>query len=146
MSSVGVPIKLLYEGLGHTVTIEVKVGHTYRGILEYVEDNMNCLMRGVTATHRDGKVTALEQLYIRGSQIRMFIFPDMLRHAPMFKLAQGLKGKARALGLAGMRRAMQLRARGGIAVAGRGSGRVGFARQPMPTGGVPRGNFARVGY
>ena len=25
------------------------------------------------------------QVYLRGSQIRYFILPDMLRHAPMFK-------------------------------------------------------------
>lgn len=31
--SVGVPIKLMHEGLGHTVTVEVKSGETYRGQL-----------------------------------------------------------------------------------------------------------------
>ena len=31
------------------------------------------------------QVTNLEQVYLRGSQIRYFILPDMLRHAPMFK-------------------------------------------------------------
>lgn len=31
--SVGVPVKLMHEGLGHTVTVEVKSGVTYRGQL-----------------------------------------------------------------------------------------------------------------
>eukprot|EP00438_Fugacium_kawagutii_P026622 Skav209609 [mRNA] locus=scaffold1634:323557:326309:- [translate_table: standard] len=46
---------------------------------------MNAMLEGVTVTGRDGKVTNLEQVYLRGSQIRYFILPDMLRHAPMFK-------------------------------------------------------------
>ncbi|KAF8817778.1 LSM domain-containing protein [Cardiosporidium cionae] len=121
--SVGIPVKLLYEGIGHAVTIEIKSGIVYRGILGNVEDNMNCLMDSVSCTYKDGQVTSLEQVYIRGNQIRFMIFPDMLRHSPMFKLAQGSKGKARALGLAGMRRAMQMRERGGGGPRGRGRGR-----------------------
>jgi small nuclear ribonucleoprotein D3 len=31
--SVGVPIKLMHEGMGHIVTVEVKTGETYRGQL-----------------------------------------------------------------------------------------------------------------
>mmetsp|Transcript_53158 Transcript_53158/g.134858 ORF Transcript_53158/g.134858 Transcript_53158/m.134858 type:complete len:89 (-) Transcript_53158:87-353(-) len=72
------------------------------------EDNMNAMLEGVTVTGRDGKVTNLEQVYLRGSQIRYFILPDMLRHAPMFKKkgrgagrgVYGPGGKARGKGLA----------------------------------------------
>eukprot|EP00919_Chromeraceae_sp_WS-2016_P036706 GHVR01087184.1.p1 GENE.GHVR01087184.1~~GHVR01087184.1.p1 ORF type:complete len:122 (+),score=27.85 GHVR01087184.1:46-411(+) len=83
--SIGIPVKLLHEALGHTVTIELKTSEMYRGMLVTVEDNMNILMEGVTVTARDGKASTLEQVYVRGSQIRFFIVPDMLRHAPMFK-------------------------------------------------------------
>ena len=52
----------------------------------------------------------------------MVIFPDMLRHAPMFKLADRGKGR-RPLGLVGMRRAMNMRnARGRGGRGGRGRG------------------------
>ena len=82
---VSVPIKLLHEAIGHTVTIEVRTGEMYRGHLMHSEDNMNCLVENVVRTNRDGSKTAMEQVYIRGSQVRYFVVPDMLKHAPMFK-------------------------------------------------------------
>jgi len=36
-------------------------------------------------TARDGKNAYLEQVYLRGAQIRFVIVPDMLKEAPMFK-------------------------------------------------------------
>ncbi|CDO57210.1 similar to Saccharomyces cerevisiae YLR147C SMD3 Core Sm protein Sm D3 [Geotrichum candidum] len=85
MSTVGVPIKLLNEAQGHVVTLELSSGQTYRGKLLEAEDNMNVQLRDVTVTARDGKVTHLEQVYVRGSHVKLFIIPDMLRHAPMFR-------------------------------------------------------------
>lgn len=109
MSTVGVPIKLLNEAQvslkywehfvmltvqGHIVTLELSSGQTYRGKLlegmytigsrsalltDLAEDNMNVQLRDVTVTARDGKVTHLEQVYVRGSHVRLFIIPDMLR-------------------------------------------------------------------
>jgi len=32
-SGLGVPVKLLHESLGHTVTVELKTGQLYRGKL-----------------------------------------------------------------------------------------------------------------
>jgi hypothetical protein len=43
------------------------------------EDNMNCQLRDITVTARDGRVSHLDQVYIRGSHVRYFIVPDMLR-------------------------------------------------------------------
>ncbi|EAN31710.1 Small nuclear ribonucleoprotein Sm D3 domain protein [Theileria parva strain Muguga] len=83
--SIGAPIKLLYEGIGHVVTVELQNSNLYRGTLTNVEDNMNCLLEGVVMTMKDGRTIALEQVYLRGAQIQFMIFPDMLRHAPMFK-------------------------------------------------------------
>lgn len=40
--AVSVPIKLLNEGEGHTVSIEIKTGDIYRGKLEEAEETMNC--------------------------------------------------------------------------------------------------------
>ena len=43
--TVGVPIKLLHEAEGHVVTVELKTGEAYRGLLEESEDTMNCRMK-----------------------------------------------------------------------------------------------------
>ena len=40
-----VPIMLLHEGEGHIVTIELKNGETYRGLLTESEDSMNCQLK-----------------------------------------------------------------------------------------------------
>ncbi|KIW20969.1 hypothetical protein PV08_01548 [Exophiala spinifera] len=61
------------------------------------EDNMNVQLKDITATARDGRVSHLDQVYIRGSHVRFFIVPDMLRNAPMFR-SRGTRG--RGVGLA----------------------------------------------
>lgn len=73
------------------------------------EDSLNICLRDVTATGRDGRVSQLDQVYIRGSMCRalplfrglrasctrltstpcalssgFYIVPDMLANAPMF--------------------------------------------------------------
>lgn len=47
------------------------------------EDSCNISLREITVTARDGRVSQLEQVYIRGSMVRYFIVPDMLANAPM---------------------------------------------------------------
>lgn len=42
---------------------------------------MNVQLKDITVTARDGRVSHLEQVYIRGSHVRFFIVPDMLRYA-----------------------------------------------------------------
>jgi len=112
MSRIGVPVKLLHESVGHVVTVELKTGETYRGTLEFVEDNMNSQFVNVSFTctrvtqyhpaacsfvlARDGQSAHLEAIYIRGSKIRFFVLPEMLRNAPMFAKA-GIRGKAAIL-------------------------------------------------
>lgn len=44
-AAAGVPIKLLHEGEGHIVTVELKNGETYKGLLAEAEDTMNCQMK-----------------------------------------------------------------------------------------------------
>ncbi|CDK28218.1 unnamed protein product [Kuraishia capsulata CBS 1993] len=45
---------------------------------------MNVQLRDVTVTARDGAVTHVEQVFVRGSQVRFFSVPEMLKNAPMF--------------------------------------------------------------
>jgi|TARA_B110000208_G_C11494504_1_gene330864 small nuclear ribonucleoprotein D3 len=80
-----VPLALLHEGEGHTVTIELKNGVVYRGNLEGSDDTMNCQLSSVTMMARDGSVTKLEHVYLRGSHVRFMVLPDLLKQAPVFK-------------------------------------------------------------
>lgn len=72
-----VPVKLLHEGQGHNVTIELKNGELYRGHLAVAEDSMNCHLSGVTMRHKDGRTSKLENVFLRGSQIRFVVVPDL---------------------------------------------------------------------
>ncbi|KAK1461812.1 LSM domain-containing protein [Colletotrichum cuscutae] len=56
------------------------------------EDNMNVQLKDITVTARDGRVSHLDQVYIRGSHVRFFIVPDMLRNAPMFR-SRNVRGR-----------------------------------------------------
>ncbi|KAI9016641.1 hypothetical protein DFJ74DRAFT_708706 [Hyaloraphidium curvatum] len=125
--SIGVPVKLLHEASGHVVTLELKTSLVYRGKLLDVEDNMNMQLKDVTATHRDGRVTQLDQVYVRGSQVRFVVVPDMLKNAPMFKRMDPRKSTGKGIGM-GRGRATVLRAQ-------RTRGR--FPRGAGP--GAPRG-------
>ncbi|RHZ19720.1 hypothetical protein DYB31_009438 [Aphanomyces astaci] len=89
--SLGVPLSLLHEGEGHAITLELKNGEIYRGHLVESEDSMNCQLKQVTLTGRDGQISRLEQVYVRGSQVKLFILPDMLQKSPLFKKVQALK-------------------------------------------------------
>ena len=107
--SIGIPIKLLHEAEGHVVTLETVTGEVYRGKLLEAEDNMNCQMQNITVTARDGKVSQVEQVFIRGSMIRFLILPDMLKNAPMFKpKPMGSRGMS-----AGGGKSAMIRAQGG---------------------------------
>ncbi|KAI9013205.1 hypothetical protein BC832DRAFT_525366, partial [Gaertneriomyces semiglobifer] len=77
--------QLLHEAEGHIITLELKSGAIYRGKLLDAEDNMNVQLKDILVTARDGRQSQLDQVYIRGSQVRFFIVPDMLKNAPMFK-------------------------------------------------------------
>ena len=110
--SIGVPIKILHEAEGHIVTLETMTGEVYRGKLVEAEDNMNCQMSNITVTARDGRVSQLEQVFIRGSKIRFLILPDMLKNAPMFK-KMTQKGSGGS-GAAGRGKSAILRAQGTV--------------------------------
>lgn len=125
--SLGIPVKLLHEAAGHVVTVELKTGEVYRGSLVECEDNWNCQLENITFTAKDGKVSQLEHVFIRGSRVRFMIIPDMLKNAPMFKrLEARIRGKGSAIGV-GRGRAVAMRAR---AASGRGGGPVGRGSAP----------------
>ncbi|KAJ6399732.1 hypothetical protein OIU77_020311 [Salix suchowensis] len=117
--SLGIPVKLLHEASGHIVTVELKSGELYRGSMLECEDNWNCQLESITYTAKDGKVSQLEHVFIRGSKVRFMVIPDMLKNAPMFKrLDARIKGKSASLGV-GRGRAVAMRSK--AQAAGRGA-------------------------
>lgn len=78
-------VKLLHESLGHVVSVEIRTGEVLRGHLAHVEDNMNLLLETVTRIAVDGSTKAMGQVYVRGSTVRFFQLPEMLKHAPFLK-------------------------------------------------------------
>jgi small nuclear ribonucleoprotein D3 len=77
---------------------------------------MNVQLRDITVTQRDGRTSHLDQVYIRGSHVRFFVVPDMLRNAPMFQQIgpNALKGRGVGMGRgrATVARAQAARSRG----------------------------------
>ncbi|PWA64659.1 small nuclear ribonucleoprotein SmD3b [Artemisia annua] len=119
--SLGIPVKLLHEVAGYIVTVELKSGQVYRGSMIECEDKWNSQLQNITFTDKDGKVTQLEHVFIRGNKVRFMIIPDMIKNAPMFKrLEARIKGKGSALGV-GRGRAAQA---AGRETAGPGRGRL----------------------
>ncbi|KAI3627324.1 small nuclear ribonucleoprotein Sm D3 [Malassezia furfur] len=100
MGTVGIPVKLLHEAVGHIITIELKGGASYRGRLFDAEDNFNITMKEITVTGRDGKQSHLDSVYVRGNMIRFMVVPDMLQQAPMFKRVGPNAMKGRGIGAA----------------------------------------------
>ena len=45
---------------------------------------MNCELRGVTHRARNGMISKIESVFIRGNQIRYFLLPDLLKNAKEF--------------------------------------------------------------
>lgn len=82
---IGAPVKLLHEAKHHVITVEMKSGEMFRGFLADAEDTMNVRLDDVTMFSKDGRSMPVEQVYIRGSQIRFVIVPTMFKNAPMFK-------------------------------------------------------------
>ena len=125
LKSVGIPVKLLHEAVGHVVTVELKTGELFRGQLFDAEDNWNVQLRDVEATARDGSRRHVAHLFVRGGRVRLFVVPDMLKHAPMFKRI----GNPRVWAGRGMGAGTEAAAAaGGGRGGGGGRGRGGFGR------------------
>eukprot|EP01041_Mallomonas_annulata_P012871 gene12871-27145_t len=138
----------MHDAEGGIITIELKNGDTYRGFLDEAQDNMNCTMKDCKKTRADGQESRVDIAYIRGSQIRFVILPDMLQKAPFFdriKMWRKFKGRAifgantpvgaplRGQSLAIINKSRQRR----LQVQGEAPGGPGGGGGPPPMGGGP---------
>jgi len=76
----------IVENLPKVVHSPALVFHANANIFLAAEDNLNISLKDITVTGRDGRVSQLDQVYIRGSMVRFFIVPDMLQNAPMYAM------------------------------------------------------------
>jgi small nuclear ribonucleoprotein D3 len=88
-----IPMQVLKEAVGHVVQVELVNREEYRGSLLRVEDSMNVTLQNVAHTARDGKKSTLEEVYLRGTSIRLFVLPSALSNAPVLKLAAAAVSK-----------------------------------------------------
>mmetsp|Transcript_5708 Transcript_5708/g.14619 ORF Transcript_5708/g.14619 Transcript_5708/m.14619 type:complete len:123 (-) Transcript_5708:111-479(-) len=92
-AKLSVPIKLLLEGINHTVTVEMKNGESYRGELAEAEECMNLQLSGVTHTAKNGQKRKLERVFVRGSNVKLIVFPNILKEATIFRKVANAKRK-----------------------------------------------------
>nr|GMD70629.1 acidic endochitinase-like [Ipomoea batatas] len=61
----------------------MKSGELYRGSMVECEDNWNCQLESITCTAKDGRVSQLEHVFIRGSKVRACkcVLSEQLRSA-----------------------------------------------------------------
>lgn len=107
--------------------VELKSGETFRGDLAETEDCWNLQLRNVTSTARDGRVSHLDHVFVRGGRVRLLIVPDVLKHSPMFKriadLSSSGKAERRAKAAAADRGGGKAKGRGGGSGGGKGRGK-----------------------
>jgi len=77
-------------------TTQMKNGETYRGQLLSGEETMNMTLADVVRTARNGQVSNLTSVYLRGGGVRFIALPELLRNAPIFKKVSSLKKKMEA--------------------------------------------------
>ena len=71
----------------------MKNGETYRGMLLGAEETMSLTLDDVVRTARNGQVSKLPSVYLRGSGVRFIALPDLLKNSPVFKKVAILKKK-----------------------------------------------------
>ena len=71
----------------------MKSGEIYRGLLLSAEETMNMSLSEVLRTARNGQITKLTNVYLRGSSIRFIALPELLKNAPVFQKVKTMKRK-----------------------------------------------------
>ena len=71
----------------------MKNGEIYRGLLVNAEDTMNMSLSDVVRTARNGQVSKIPSVYLRGGGVRFISLPDLLKNAPVFRKVAVMKKK-----------------------------------------------------
>jgi len=71
----------------------MKNGETYRGMLLGAEETMNLTLNDVVRTARNGQISKLPSVYLRGNGVRFIALPELLKNSPTFKKVAVMKKK-----------------------------------------------------
>ena len=73
---------ILKETKPFLISIETKGKRIFRGNLTFIEENMNCILENTILIDKDGKLSKFKSVFLRGSNIKIFIIPDVLGGTP----------------------------------------------------------------
>jgi small nuclear ribonucleoprotein D3 len=73
---------ILKETKPFLISIETKGKRIFRGNLTFIEENMNCILENTILIDQDGKLSKFKSVFLRGSNIKLFILPDVLGGTP----------------------------------------------------------------
>ncbi|EPY35278.1 small nuclear ribonucleoprotein D3 [Strigomonas culicis] len=94
MSQTSVPLKVLFDAIDTTVSLEVANGEVYTGALAEVQETMNITLKKATKISLSGKESHYETVFIRGSNVVFFQLPDALQCSPALVAAGKAVAKA----------------------------------------------------
>lgn len=89
-----IPIKVLYDAVGTTVSLELENGEVYTGTLAEVQDSMNVMLTDASKSSKSGKVTKMPSVFLRGANVVLFQLPDALQMSPALLAAGEAVSKA----------------------------------------------------
>jgi small nuclear ribonucleoprotein D3 len=86
-------VRTRFHQLFSLSVFQMKNGEIYRGLLLSAEETMNMSLSEVLRTARNGQISKLPSVYLRGSSIRFIALPDILKNAPVFQKVATMKRK-----------------------------------------------------
>jgi len=75
-------IKILNDSRPFLISIETKGNKIFRGNLTSIEENMNCTLENTILIDQNGKISKFKSVFLRGSNIKIFIVPDIFKNIP----------------------------------------------------------------
>jgi small nuclear ribonucleoprotein (snRNP)-like protein len=89
-----IPVRLVHESRGQTVTVELDNGETYEGTLTGADNQLNVELSKVKVTDKKGRTRDVERILLRGSTITFFGLPPTLPIAPIVAEAENAAATA----------------------------------------------------
>ncbi|KAF5141042.1 small nuclear ribonucleoprotein [Vairimorpha ceranae] len=71
-------MQILYETVNMTITVKTKDNVTYKGTVVEIDDYMNVVLKNVDLF--DTEITFKKDAAIRGSNVKYFILPPVLKY------------------------------------------------------------------
>nr|CCC89967.1 putative small nuclear ribonucleoprotein SmD3 [Trypanosoma congolense IL3000] len=82
MTTSSIPLKVLYDAVGTTVSLELKNGELYTGTLSELVENMGVVLTSARKTTMAGREVDMPTVLVSGKNIVFFQLPDALQASP----------------------------------------------------------------